>query len=161
MHFGQWKRREVITLLGVGAAWPLAARAQQPGRLRTIGFLGAGSPTTAGVWVSAFASRLRELGWIEDRNIKIDVRWAEGRDDRSAELAILAGRTSYRSGADFLKSRGLALPHHATRTLLQLNCNAPPFRNSRSSPCECNAFCRLAPLQNDSLDRPHTMRRNK
>src|SRR5262245_55876946 len=56
-------------------------------RRPTVGFLGAGSPATADVWVSAFRSRLRELGWIEDRNIKIDLRWAEGRNDRSAEIA--------------------------------------------------------------------------
>jgi hypothetical protein len=48
---------------------------------------GAGSPATADVWLSAFMSRLRELGWIEGRNINIDVRWAEGRNDRSAEIA--------------------------------------------------------------------------
>ena len=82
------RRRELITLLGgATAASLLAARAQQPTRLPTIGFLGASSPATAGVWVSAFASRLRELGWIEDRNIKIDLGWAEGRSDRSAEIA--------------------------------------------------------------------------
>ena len=81
-------RREFITMLGGAAAtWPLAARAQQMASLPTVGFLGAGSPTTADVWVSAFTSRLRELGWIEGRNIKIDVRWAEGRNDRSAEIA--------------------------------------------------------------------------
>src|SRR6201982_3901990 len=82
------RRREFITLAGSAAiAWPLAARAQQPTRLPTVGFLGAGSPATADVWVSAFTSRLRELGWIEGRNIKIDLRWAEGRNDRSAEIA--------------------------------------------------------------------------
>ena len=82
------KRRQFITLLGGAvAAWPLAARAQQSASLPTVGFLGAGSPTTADVWLSAFMSRLRELGWIEGRNIKIDVRWAEGRNDRSAEIA--------------------------------------------------------------------------
>src|SRR5262245_42119506 len=80
-------RREVITLLGGAAAWPLAGHAQQAVRLPAVGFLGASSPTTAGVWVSAFTSRLREVGWIEDRNIKIDLRWAEGRNDRSAEIA--------------------------------------------------------------------------
>jgi putative ABC transport system substrate-binding protein len=77
------KRRQFITLVGGAATWPLVARAQQIGKLPTIGFLGAGSPATADVWLSAFTSRLRELGWIEDRNIKIDVRWAEGRNDRS------------------------------------------------------------------------------
>src|SRR5262249_8977124 len=82
------RRREFMALLGsTAAAWPLAARAQHMAGLPTVGFLGAGSPTTADVWVSAFMSRLRELGWIEGRNIKIDVRWAEGRNDRSAEIA--------------------------------------------------------------------------
>jgi putative tryptophan/tyrosine transport system substrate-binding protein len=82
------KRRAFITLLGgAAAAWPLAAHAQQTASLPTTGFLGAGSPATADVWVSAFTSRLRELGWIEGRNIKIDLRWAEGRNDRSAEIA--------------------------------------------------------------------------
>lgn len=80
-------RRECIALLGGGVAWSIAARAQQPANLPTIGFLGAGSPATADVWVSAFTSRMRELGWIEDCNIKIDVRWADGRNDRSAEIA--------------------------------------------------------------------------
>jgi putative ABC transport system substrate-binding protein len=81
------KRREFITLLGGAAACPLASRAQQSPKVPTIGFLGSGTPTTAGTWVAAFAQRLRELGWIEDRNIKIDLRWAEGRNDRSAEIA--------------------------------------------------------------------------
>ena len=82
------RRRDFIAAFaGAAAAWPLAARAQQMARLPTVGFLGAGSPATADVWVSAFTSRLHELGWIEDRNIKIDVRWAEGRHDRSVEIA--------------------------------------------------------------------------
>jgi putative ABC transport system substrate-binding protein len=82
------RRREFMALLsGATAAWPLHARAQQKTSLPTVGFLGAGSPATADVWVSAFISRMRELGWTEDRNIKIDVRWAEGRNDRSAEIA--------------------------------------------------------------------------
>src|SRR5262249_8835697 len=72
------KRRRCITLLGGAAAWPLAVRAQQPAKVPTIGFLGSGTPITAGAWVVAFAQRLRELGWIEDRTIKIDLRWAEG-----------------------------------------------------------------------------------
>src|SRR5499427_9988183 len=81
------KRREFITLIGgTAVAWPLAARAQQAAKVPTIGFLGSGTPMTAGAWVVAFAQRLRELGWIEDRTIKIDLRWAEGRNDRSAEI---------------------------------------------------------------------------
>src|SRR5215468_9278932 len=82
------RRREFITLLGrAAAAWPLAARAQQPGKLLTIGILGSGSPASQGQWVSAFSQRLRELGWIEGRNITIEYRWAEGSSDRAAELA--------------------------------------------------------------------------
>src|ERR1700746_1262370 len=82
------RRREFITLLGGAVAtWPLAAHAQQTASLPTIGFLGAGSPGPADGWGSPFTSRLRELGWIEGRNIKIDLRWAEGRNDRSAEIA--------------------------------------------------------------------------
>ena len=83
------KRREFITLLGgAAAAWPIAARAQQPGKLPTIGFLVAGTPSSHGPWVAAFVQRLRELGWIESRTITIEYRWAEGRAERFAELAL-------------------------------------------------------------------------
>src|SRR5262245_16240673 len=82
------KRREFITLLGgAAAAWPLAARAQQTARLPTIGYLGSGTPAAHGHWVAALVQRLRELGWIEGRNLTIDYRWAEGSSDRAAELA--------------------------------------------------------------------------
>src|SRR5262249_8185213 len=63
------------------------ARAQQPAMLPTIGFLGSGTPAAHGHWVAAFVQRLRELGWIEGRNLTIDYRWAEGSSDRAAELA--------------------------------------------------------------------------
>jgi len=81
------KRREFITLLGGAAAtWPLTARAQQ-GKLATIGFLGAGTPSSYGLWVAAFDKRLRELGWIEGRNVAMEYRWAEGRNERYTEIA--------------------------------------------------------------------------
>ena len=82
-------RREFITLLGGAAvAWPLGARAQQPGKLPTIGFLGSVSvPAAQGGWVTAFLQRLRELGWTEGRNFVIEYRWAEGSSDRAAEFA--------------------------------------------------------------------------
>jgi len=80
-------RRELLAALGGAAAgWPLVARAQQPGKPPTIGFLG----TDASVWrpwTAAFVGRLRELGWIEGRSIAIEYRWLEGRLDRVAEIA--------------------------------------------------------------------------
>jgi putative tryptophan/tyrosine transport system substrate-binding protein len=82
------KRREFIALLGgAGAAWPLAARGQQPGKPPTIGYLGGGGPTSQRGWVDAFTQRLRELGWIEGRTVAIEYRWAEGRPERYAEIA--------------------------------------------------------------------------
>jgi putative ABC transport system substrate-binding protein len=82
------RRRNFIALLGGAAAtWPLAARAQQPAKLPTIGFLGASTPSTASQWVAAFVQRLRELGWTEGRNVAIEFRWAEGRTDRVVAIA--------------------------------------------------------------------------
>ena len=77
------KRREFITLLGgAAAAWPLAARARPTGKLPTIGFLGATNPSIDSQRVAAFVLRLRELGWIDSRNLAIEYRWAEGRNER-------------------------------------------------------------------------------
>src|SRR5262249_44752103 len=81
------RRREFITLLGAAAAWPLAARAQQPAKLPTIGYLGSGTRATQGEWAAAFVQRLRELGWIDARTVAIEYRWAQGRDERAAEIA--------------------------------------------------------------------------
>jgi putative tryptophan/tyrosine transport system substrate-binding protein len=82
------KRREFITLLGgTAAAWPLAARAQQPAKLPTIGFLGSTTPAPQSQLTAAFVQRLRELGWIEGRTVAIEYRWAEGRSERFAEFA--------------------------------------------------------------------------
>src|SRR5262245_25331834 len=82
------RRREFITLLGgAAAAWPLAARAQQPSKLPTIGFLGAYTASVQGQWTAAFVQRLRDLGWIDGRTVAIEYRWAEGRTELAAEIA--------------------------------------------------------------------------
>ena len=66
MQFDQLKRREFIALLGgATATWPLAARAQQPSKLPTIGFLG--GATWESQWAATFVQRLHELGWTEGR----------------------------------------------------------------------------------------------
>jgi putative ABC transport system substrate-binding protein len=81
-------RREFITLLGgTAAAWPLAVRAQQPGKLPTIGFLGTTTASAWAPWTAAFAQRLRELGWMEGRTVAIEYRWAEARSENFAEIA--------------------------------------------------------------------------
>jgi putative ABC transport system substrate-binding protein len=82
------RRRAFITLFGgAAAAWPLAARAQQTAKLPTIGYLG---PSTRSIDVhrlGALVQRLRELGWIDGRNVAIEYRWGEGRNERFAEIA--------------------------------------------------------------------------
>src|SRR5262245_27670597 len=81
------KRRAFITLIGGAAAWPLAARAQQPARLPTIGFLGVSTQANWSAWTAAFVQRLRELGWTEGRNLAIEYRWADGRTELFATIA--------------------------------------------------------------------------
>jgi putative ABC transport system substrate-binding protein len=82
------RRRKFITLLGGAAvSWSLAAQAQQPGKLPTIGVLAPGTPSSHGQWVAALVQRLRELGWIEGRTIAIEYRWTEGSSERAAQIA--------------------------------------------------------------------------
>jgi putative tryptophan/tyrosine transport system substrate-binding protein len=81
------RRREFITLLGGAAAWAFAARAQQPGKLQTIGFSGLSTRSAESELVAAFTQRLRELGWVEGRTITIEYRWSEGRAERFVQIA--------------------------------------------------------------------------
>jgi putative ABC transport system substrate-binding protein len=88
MKFDQLKRREFISLLGgAAAAWPLAARAQQTGKLPIVGYLGVTTAAAQNRVTSAFVQRMRELGWIEGRTVAIEYRWAEGRNERFTEIA--------------------------------------------------------------------------
>ena len=72
---------------GAAAGWPLAARAQQAGKLATIGCLVPGTPSSHGQWFAVFVQRLRELGWIEGRTVAVEYWWAEGRSERFTEIA--------------------------------------------------------------------------
>jgi hypothetical protein len=99
------KRREFIALLGSGVAgWPLASRAQQAAKLPTIGFLGANNASFAMASTDAFLQRLRELGWIENRTVAIEYRWAEGREARFAvccnALCPLLAQSGHHSPTD-------------------------------------------------------------
>jgi ABC-type uncharacterized transport system substrate-binding protein len=101
------RRREFITLLGGLAAWPLTVRAQQPSKLATIGFLGANTAELQSKWTTAFVERLRELGWVEGRNISIEYRWADGRFDRSPEFIT-----------EFVRLKADVIVTHATANVL-------------------------------------------
>jgi putative ABC transport system substrate-binding protein len=83
------RRRKFITLLSSAAMWPLAAHAQQPAKLPTIGFLGAGTPSAWSRWTPVFVQRLRELGWIEGRTVTIEYRWGDELREIAAEFVRL------------------------------------------------------------------------
>jgi len=109
-------RREFIAALGGTAfAWPLAARAQQPGKLPTIGYMGSDASSWR-AWTAAFAERLGQLGWIEGRTIAIEYRWSEGRPERVAEIAAEFARqkvdviVSYGGAVTTLKQATTVIP---------------------------------------------------
>jgi putative tryptophan/tyrosine transport system substrate-binding protein len=101
------ERRAFMTLLaGAAAAWPLAARAQQAGKLRTVGILAPGTRSSHGAWFAEFVHRLHELGWIEGRDITIEYRWAEGHIERYHEIAMEFARLK----VDVIVTTAPALP---------------------------------------------------
>ena len=81
------RREFIVTLGGAAAAWPLVARAQQPGSRPIIGILGTATASAWSNYTAPFVQRLLELGWIEGRTVTIEYRWAAGRNERFAEIA--------------------------------------------------------------------------
>ena len=80
------KRRQFIRLLGGAAAWPMAARAQQAGKVHRIGFLGSATAAGSAKAVESLRTGLREFGYVEGTNIDLEFRWAEGIYDRLPRL---------------------------------------------------------------------------
>jgi putative tryptophan/tyrosine transport system substrate-binding protein len=113
------RRREVVTLLcGAAAAWPLPARAQKSENIRRIGVL-LGMPPgdrQRQAWLTRFIQGLRELDWIEGRNLRIDIRWDASDPDRAqpaaTELVNLAPDAILAHGTP-----ALAAAHRATHSI--------------------------------------------
>ena len=114
------RRREFIAGLAGATAWPIAARAQQPGRLGRLGVLmnSAASDSTGQSYVGAFVQSLRKLGWVDGENLRVDWRWRAGGADQAGtyaeELAALAPEVIFSSS-----TMNLAALHRAT---LRIRC---------------------------------------
>jgi putative ABC transport system substrate-binding protein len=114
------RRRESITLFGGAAAWPLAARAQQAGKIHTIGLLSLGSEVVT--VIAPFLDTLRELGWIEGKNVTIESCWAENRVERLPELAA----ELVRRNVDVIVAFGTPPPLAAKRATTTIRSSWPP-----------------------------------
>jgi ABC-type uncharacterized transport system substrate-binding protein len=149
-------RREFITLLGsTMAIWPLASRAQQMGKLPNVGIMDSGTAAAQSQWTMAFVQRIRELGWTEGRNMAIEYRWAEARNERFPEIV-----------AEFVRLKvDVILTHNTLPTLAakQAASAIPVVFATHSSPSRCSGhvrcwrkqtFRRIAVSQQDS---PHSM----
>ena len=137
-------RRGFITLLGGAAAWPVAARAQPGERVRRIGVLMGGDENDPlrKTWVSAFTQALADLGWIDGRNVRMDLRWGGAGINRIRALAHeLVGLQP-----DILVSGSTATTaalQRETRTIpiVMVNVSEPVDRGFVAPPLMLIAFC--------------------
>ena len=126
------RRRQFITLLGGAAAWPLAARAQQPAT-PVIGYLSARSPDDTWHLVEAFRRGLREGGFVEGQNATIEYRWGLGEQERLAGLASDLVRkpvsvlvtTGGEGAALAAKAATSTFPSHSSSAAIQSNLGLP------------------------------------
>ena len=134
------RRREFIALLGgAAAAWPLAARAQQPERMRRIGVLmhTAADDTDGQTRLAAFLQGLQERGWAVGRNVHIDIRWAAANADRfrshAADLLALAPDVILASTSPSVAAFQKATSHRANRVCGDGRSGCPGFRRQYCS----------------------------
>ena len=109
------RRREFIAGLGGAMVLPLAARAQTPSKLPTIGFLMPNAASVQIEWTSAFVQRMRELGWIDGRTVAIEYRHADGQAERLAEMA--AEMVRLKVDVIFTSGPGAVAAKQATSTI--------------------------------------------
>lgn len=107
------RRRQFVAGIGGAVVSSLSARAQQPAKLPVIGFMGAATPSAWSPWTAAFVKRLAELGWTDGRTAKIEYRWAEGSEERYAEI----GAELVKLGCGVLVTVGGDLARKATSTI--------------------------------------------
>jgi hypothetical protein len=127
MHFDRLKRRQFITLIGGAAAWPLAARAQQPDHMRRIGVLMilAADDTESSARVAALTQALQQLGWMAGRNVQVEYRW--GADSGGQARAVAAELVAL--APDVILLCPMSSLEHAT---------ARPLHETPCEGCECD-----------------------
>jgi len=126
------RRREFITLLGGGAAWPIAAGAQQPA-MPVIGYLDSGSAYTSTGDLAAFREGLRASGYEEGQNVAIEYRWGDDHNDRLPELAA----ELVRHRVAVLAALGTPTTRDGPRDEDQQTQNLPPSSSLHQSDCGC------------------------
>ena len=128
------RRRSFIGVLGAAAVWPLAAHAQQAGKVPTIGFLGGGSAASQRTWAAAFVQRLRELGWVEGRTVKPNSIYSAPPARHCGESKFQFVMSALRPKADMCSAIGMSAKGHE-RVITDPRTHATPPAVANADAC--------------------------